>query len=826
MRWRFFLGAVTLFVIVIAVNATILFSTLSGSFAQAVAEQYRSIAQTLTLAKTNSVFTSDTALQDQFIKLAQQRVAYITHSRQKTLALSTTGDAGSQSVVALTDADGLIINAATSRWVGQSLLPFEVRNSILQRQEVEGNENQSVAVRQNGFQYVVAPFNTQSDAGFAVIRLSEESVNPSFVKFIKQVQYPISMLFLLGFVAIFIVAYLGKIDFNDAQGTRRQLVLGVSVIAVVGQIVIVLLVGKEFSQHYLDISRTNASWVSQVAGSRLANSNAGVEYESMTLSRLMTPVSDIERFTVSRESQDGYTVRNPSVTSAEWDSSLAFAITDWLTGYENPENYIYTHTLESDGSYDGLLVAKINSNLVNERRQGGVFNGLMSIVIGLLIFVELIILLIKYVDRLIKQYRAEQSWKKVSNSKFHYSLMRPSMFLFLFGIDISISFLPLHMERLYEPIFGLSKAVVMGLPISVEFFCVGVAILFSGYWLDKSGWHKPYLCGLAVAALGSVWSWLAADAVQFILSRGLVGVGYGLALMSAQGFVIRYSDSKNKAQGLAQVYAGLYAGSICGGAAGGMLAERFGFSAIFLLGAGVLIFAVLYTLVFMRDAFTGPPRQIVQQQEVGEASEVGVARFLRDRSVLGLILFCSIPASVVIVGFLNYFSPIYMSRMGMSQSTIGQVLIIYGVCLIFLGPWAGKLIDTMDNKKPFIVLSGALGAASLLVFSLLDGLAAMVVAIVLLGLSSSFVFAAQAACLLQLPVAKKLGDGKAMGIFSSSGRIGQTLGPMIFAGVIGLSTIEDAATWIGLGYAAVTLLFILMFKRIRRPDLVARAAVS
>ena len=56
----------------------------------------------------------------------------------------------------------------------------------------------------------------------------------------------------------------------------------------------------------------------------------------------------------------------------------------------------------------------------------------------------------------------------------HYQTMRPAAFLFLFGVDICISFLPLYMERLYVPLPGLSKDIVIGIPISVRMLFTGI----------------------------------------------------------------------------------------------------------------------------------------------------------------------------------------------------------------------------------------------------------------------------------------------------------------------------------------------------------------
>ena len=303
--------------------------------------------------------------------------------------------------------------------------------------------------------------------------------------------------------------------------------------------------------------------------------------------------------------------------------------------------------------------------------------------------------------------------------------MRPAIFLFLFGLDISLAFLPLHMENLYKPIFGLSKDVVIGLPISVEFFFVGIAIFISGIWLDKRGWHEPFLFGLALAFVGILYSWLAPDALHFIISRGIAGFGFGLSLLASQGFVITHSDDNCKTQALAHLIAGIYAGSICGGAAGAILAERIGYSLVFLSGAVIICVVIVYTIIFMRTAFNKPELKSEIERHIKSVNPVSIYKrflyFLSNKDVLSLIFLSSLPASIAVVGFINYFSPIYLNRIGVSESSIGRVLMIYGICLIYVGPLISKYIDASNNKKLFIFLGCMLGSLAFLSFTILKG---------------------------------------------------------------------------------------------------------
>lgn len=432
-----------------------------------------------------------------------------------------------------------------------------------------------------------------------------------------------------------------------------------------------------------------------------------------------------------------------------------------------------------------------------------------SIVISILFLYECFVLLLRLLDRKIQ--------REQNTEGNDYGIMRPAAFLFLFGVDISISFLPLHMGKLYEPFWGISRDMAMGLPISAEFICAGIGIFGCGVWLDKRGWHEPFLCGAIMAGFGSFYSWAAPDALQLILARGIVGLGYGLTLMAFQGYVISFSG-KNKAHGLAELFAGIYAGSICGGAGGAILADMYGYNIVFLVGSVIQFSVVLYGLAFLSRSMRrvqkkAPAEKEAKTAQPAQSAKGGWKSFLCNRSVLGLIFFSSLPASIAVVGFLNYFTPIYLNGLGVSQSGIGRVLMIYGISLVYLGPAIGRIADSSESKKTLVFAGCALGSLTFILFAYLDGFWAAVLGVFFLGLSSSFILSSQSAFLLKMHVTKTFGEGKAIGIFRSSSRIGQGLGPIIFGSLTAFSSLERGMTYFGLAYILTAILFFIATKR-------------
>jgi len=76
----------------------------------------------------------------------------------------------------------------------------------------------------------------------------------------------------------------------------------------------------------------------------------------------------------------------------------------------------------------------------------------------------------------------------------------------------------MKLEQLYTPMLGLSKDIVLSLPIAGEMFFAGLTAIIAGWMLDRINWHLPFINGLIICCIGSFYSWLSPNAYHFLLS--------------------------------------------------------------------------------------------------------------------------------------------------------------------------------------------------------------------------------------------------------------------------------------------------------------------
>ncbi|PWC78824.1 MFS transporter [Azospirillum sp. TSH64] len=397
-------------------------------------------------------------------------------------------------------------------------------------------------------------------------------------------------------------------------------------------------------------------------------------------------------------------------------------------------------------------------------------------------------------------------------------------FMLYFGMFLSASFVPVIMQTFDRGLFGLAPPQAAAIPVSVEMLCGALAILLAGRISARLPWRTMTAAGLAVAVLGALISGVTGDPVLFIVARGLVGAGTMTALMGLYRLIDRIRRIDPATGAYSDLFSGMYVGVNCGAVVGSLLADAIGPHAVFLIAAVVLTLGIAQLLLLTPEPEGAATIAAAAPTVAKPDGDTAPARRVwSDGSFLAFLLLVSVPTSACSM-FLIYYFPLFASGLGQPASTVGQAFLLYGLCIVYLGPLLSRLMRSSNVAPGLPVLaSGLIMAAGLTTFALTGSLVGAFLAILLLGLSDSFGLTAQQRYLERLPVVGTHGLAVPQSYHLNARKIGQVIGPMLFsaAAVAG----GAGATLIGLGLAAALLLHLgLSVLALRRRPFMAKTA--
>lgn len=592
--------------------------------------------------------------------------------------------------------------------------------------------------------------DNQVVAGISIV-VDGENLNEEMSVFIEDNQLYIGIIGLLSGILIFALIIRKPLTNASGEFNKNGLTKSVVVALLFSQLLYTGLTIYHFNTVYTDNAISNAHTINQrVSGEINRLLNIGLRMEDM-------------------------------VGADEWLMAIneAADVIDYI-GINEVGDYIdegnNLSVYEELSLETGATVGRIDVMVSSEylwKAVGTLFlNSLSVLAISILLFIELIKFVIGLIEKTVIDYNAEQ--KAVSD----IGMIRFVTFFLLFSVGLSISFIPIISRELFDPSMGISEGVSTALPVQAEMLFTSIFAIVSGFISSKKGWRVSFFTGALVLCVGAFLSGIANVIWLFIIARALVGIGYGLSWTSVTAFAGNWKEEKLRTRGIGEVIAGIYAGSNCGVAIGAMMSDYTSYSVVFNFSIAATIFAMLLAAIFVKNK--------VFLQENHET--ISTFTFLKDFKVSSFLIAIVVPAMVMAM-FLGYFVPLYGTEISLSKSNIGQLFLLNGLMIVYLGPYIVDRLTEKFKSKILIVISGIMRVLAIALFAIQPGVMTLIGAIVILSIVDSFAMTVNSSYLLSMEACERFGRDKALGIISVFRKLGSLLGPTIFnfAFVLGVS---------------------------------------
>lgn len=593
--------------------------------------------------------------------------------------------------------------------------------------------------------------------------------------------------FIVGIVvALLLVGVLSKMQIVDAAtgNLRTARLLAVTVLFIgIAQSIVTSKAIIEFQPVYRSAVQRNHQLVGQLVQKNLQKVVAkGVPYADLEkldewLDAIPKATPEIESIVLANKAGSiplYSTRRTDSLDNAQYVSKL------------DPTTVTRVGLAPDTQAASPEAIIALSKPYIDRKNRDIVVDAVTLLVTTLIFSVEIVLFLGIYFRH---QAAAHAAGVPTSRVPGDVAIVRPQAFVFFLAASMASSFLPIILNG-FDPIEGVPQNIFLGLPLTVEIFASILSTMVTGVILDRRGWRPPFFAGLLTVAAGMLLSALATSTWVFLLARLIVGIGYGFAWMSMRGFVAGSKTLESQTSGFAGLNSGIYAGINCGVILGALLLDRLDYSGIFWMSLLLMGVAIAFCLAFTTN-------QAPAQESEQVLASAGT--LLSDKNIFLFLVTVAVPTAVCLM-FLNYFVPVYSIAAGISAGDVGRLFLLYGLCVVYLGPLLSRTVIQKYSSKVSTAFSFLLIIAGLILFGFFPNPLNCAVAVVLLGLSDGIGLVAQNNYYLSFKSVRAFGVGKSMSVFSIVKKVGQTMGTLVFSwlsvtflGIAGLGVVFGLA---------------------------------
>lgn len=331
--------------------------------------------------------------------------------------------------------------------------------------------------------------------------------------------------------------------------------------------------------------------------------------------------------------------------------------------------------------------------------------------------------------------------------KFSYlNDVRLPLFLFAAADQLPLAFLPIFTRAADNSLPWLDTGVVISLPIAGYLVAIVIGSLLMRPLAQRLGHRNLLLVATVPTLFAHLGLYMSTDVIEIILCRVVTGLGYAIAVMSCQDYVLRTVPHKDRNRSLGFFTAALFSGIFAGTALGGVFADRLGQHQVFLISALLVLLSGILTYRLL-------PTYRVSNVSTKAAHNFYLPLIWRPFASLkfaALVFGIAIPANILLQAFISFLVALELNALGASTADTGRILMTYFIAIVFVGPAAPHFLERRLNPSQVGLLGAILSGISLCVVVIWPAQWSILAAVAGAGISHGLVRDPQVAVALEI----------------------------------------------------------------------------
>jgi predicted MFS family arabinose efflux permease len=406
----------------------------------------------------------------------------------------------------------------------------------------------------------------------------------------------------------------------------------------------------------------------------------------------------------------------------------------------------------------------------------------------LLVMIEFILIGNAY-----KQNKLE--WSEDAILPFRPELLRGIVFFQFFSANLATALLPIYADRLYEPVLNFPRELVITFPFTANVIMVILSQLGIPKILKKIGIQQTGFVASLLFVAGNALCFIAQNVIHLSMGYALLGFSGGTLVLVLNAVIGSRKKVEDVTSGFAHYNASYLAGINVGVVFGSIVAQFFTYRIVFLFAAAFSVVLLILYVFSTRSKYLRyfyymtreePVPANYKQEDYSNTQrekKFALLKFIFNPVVL-VTLFMVLLPYVASMSFTEYFLPIFGIDNGLTESNIGQLILLSGLFAILFGT---SLCEYFATRFPFKVIIGfsmVLTAGAVYLFSLYVSVTMMIAAVVIIAIASIFALTNIQTYYATLYKDTLVPSITALSVYSMVENLALAVGPVVFSYIL------------------------------------------
>ncbi len=435
--------------------------------------------------------------------------------------------------------------------------------------------------------------------------------------------------------------------------------------------------------------------------------------------------------------------------------------------------YVMTPILGGDGRVAGVVSVGTLSDVIDSK--------IAKMMKGIAISMVMIILAIMFLfGEVLSFFDLRDQYRQSAHGKRRavpMHVVRLVVFVAFMAFNMATSFLPVYILRFVSDGMGIPTALASSLPMTMNLVFVGLTSLACPCLITRLGFGPLAAASGFTALCGDLLMANARSYGMVAAGLSLNGIGAGMIVNSIHIFMASVSGDGENGEVFPIFNAASLAGVNCGMLFGSALAQRMGQGRVFLVSAASWAFVAL-VFVAVRQGFAAGG----SLGNGGGGKKESMVSLVLSPGILKFMLCMQIPY-IIMNSFTYYYVPIYGNGQGLTENETSLLIITCALCSAYLSVAMSNYMAARFGDRAMYI-SSILTFMGLLFFAWHMTLPSLAVALVLIGIANSFGSSSRISCFIRMPASVRCGEEQAMGAYDFVDNLGESMGSIIFAGII------------------------------------------